>query len=53
MRWIIEETMECECGNLQDDQHLLLCGMANTNCERGDPSDKENKTDPILAQKEI
>lgn len=36
VRWKIGETVECECGDVQDDQHLLQCVMTNTKCERDD-----------------
>lgn len=36
MRWKIGETAEFECGDVQDDQHLMQCGMTNTSCERDD-----------------
>lgn len=32
----IGDTVEYECGDVQNDQNLLQCGMINTNCKRDD-----------------
>lgn len=40
--WKKEEIVECECGAMQNDQHLMQCRMINAKCEMSDLFRKAN-----------
>lgn len=56
MRWKIAEIAECECGDTQDDRHLLRCGMIDSECEKIDhfrePNDEVTKPIGYWLEKE-